>query len=1073
MTRNNILKRTTTKFILALLTICLICTSLVCVLGCSDSDSDSSNSTNYSYSEKNETLISNSSFAYGTADLKITAYPNSSVTGWTKKAETNMTSSSSKYGVIDVSSDGWDNLVSTLYGDSYFLNYFKVKYDFTDSDVKSAIQSEKGSSYTPTSDDIKEYVIENYFKSTETFKYPDNTTSANQFANPGTHSGATDDKIYMLNNYLSKTDVGRGTAQRITSASTITLNKGEYGKVSVWVKTQNVTGLGENYGANIRLTNSFNSTSQSDFGIFNITDTEWTQYTIYIKADESYTTSFTLVLGLGADNLSATEGTVYFDDVEFVHLTASEYASQTSGKSIPTYEINYGVKDEPIEINAQSVKSGSAVTPVLYDMSINTYLTNKANTYKNAIEISSSNLTADYTVSNKIDGNGTISGGRFGSASFTQQSLSNNQYPFVSKAIKATLNKASYTLTFAKNSPISVAPESYAYLEFYVKNQLSEFGSTSITVDVFDKSGSIVKKRAAVATVTTVSDEWSKVGVIIKNNFETGTRQFYFEIVIGPTDVATENYAMNYATGDVLISNPTIATGSINQYVDDTNTVETDNYNLYSLFNASSSGTTALYAGSSSDYTEESEEEESYDLNVAPSDIGTIESRPATPNGYKGIVANHFYITDSDDAETAINTSATAGLINTKYLSAYDTSIYGNIASALNGAYDSDEEDIQPLMIYNKTATQYGYIGNSQSISASAYAKFEVTIRVTGQAKAFVYLVDTDGTTKDILTFNDFTVNANKLGETISDGKSYTGANMQYVFEVTSDMMQDDGWVTVTFYLATGATARNVRLEIWNGSRDASVSSSGYVFVNSIHAHTSSGFTEATNAKIALTTSGNPLYEVGNDESNFSELLIHKRELTDTEKEFNSEQTDDSSKVSYEAKYIWAKTDTMIYGVYNSIDPVEVDPYANQEEDDSESGCGCNTETDPATFWLSFSSILLAVVLVLALIALIVKNFLRRRKANASDAKSHYKVTSRTTQKPKAKPEKKSAKVEEAEETAETEELTKTEEVVETTEAETENAEQSEQTLDEYVYGDVQDFGETETNDEKSSEDNE
>ena len=129
MTRKNILNKTKSRFILTLITICVLCMSIFFVSACSNTTESTPNKdTNYTYSEENTTLISNSSFAYGTADLKISSFPKSSVTGWSKKTETDMSSSSSKYGVIDVSEEGWENLVKTLYGDSYFLNYFKIKY---------------------------------------------------------------------------------------------------------------------------------------------------------------------------------------------------------------------------------------------------------------------------------------------------------------------------------------------------------------------------------------------------------------------------------------------------------------------------------------------------------------------------------------------------------------------------------------------------------------------------------------------------------------------------------------------------------------------------------------------------------------------------------------------------------------------------------------------------------------------------------------------------------------------------------------------------------------------------------
>ena len=859
----------------------------------------------------------------------------------------------------------------------------------------------------------------------------------------------------MLNNYLSKDNVGRGTAQKVTSATTITLNKGEYGKVSVWVKTQNLSGIGENFGANIRLNNSFNAASQASFGIYNIVDTEWTQYTIYVKADETYTTTFSLVLGLGSDLLTATEGTVYFDDVEFEHVTAEEYQANVA----ITRGLNYDSKDA-IKIDASELPSNNKT--VLYDMCFNTYLTANAPTYK--LPIADLNeINVSYTVSNKVVDGNKINGGRFDDVNTAPVksiiTLDEKTFPYAEKALKVSLNKSSYTLSLFKNNPIEVAPEQYSYVEFFIKNELHDFGSTAVTVDAYDICGTQVKKRAAIATVSKTDNEWTKVGVVIKNNFAEGTRSFYLDIILGPTDVVATEYAMDYATGNVTITTPTTSTGSINQYVDDSETTKTENYPLYSLFSASSNGTIALYAGNANDYSEVDEETEKYDINVAPSDIGSISTKPATPKGYKGIVPNHFYITDKQDAVTAINTNAKSGVINTKYLDAYGTQKYGDIKAKLSGAYD---DDIQPLMIYNDTASSYGYIGESCSITSSAYAKFEVTLRVTDAAQAFIYLVDTNGTSKEVLTFNDFTVNADQLGNAVA-GKAFEGKNMKLFFNVTSEMMNEDGWITVEFYLATGATAKNVRIEVWNGSRDGNTTSFGHVFIKSIHAHTSSAFTEGANSKTTWTTAGNPLYEAGEGSFNAENLLIYKRQLTDIEKKFNAEQTDASKKVSYPAKYVWAQNETMIYAIYNSIDAIEVDPYANQETEE-ETSSGCAATADPSTFWLSFSSILLGVALVAAIVMLLVKNTLRRRKYNASDAKSHYKVTSRTRPSKATENKSSTSKIEDvAEEETTAEDV---EEEIDEPSAE----EEKEQNLDEYVYGDVQDFGEEDSSKEEKEE---
>ena len=152
----------------------------------------------------------------------------------------------------------------------------------------------------------------------------------------------------------------------------------------------------------------------------------------------------------------------------------------------------------------------------------------------------------------------------------------------------------------------------------------------------------------------------------------------------------------------------------------------------------------------------------------------------------------------------------------------------------------------------------------------------------------------------------------------------------------------------------------------------------------------------------------------------------------------------------------------MIYAVYNTIDPVITDPYDN--ETDEEEGEETETKVDPAAFWLSLSSIILGVALLVAIIMLFVKNIRRRRKANASDAKSHFKVVSRTKKATNKKKEKstkvatpaKDEKVEAEEEVKEQPQ----EEVVESVEEEpVENVNPEEQSLDSYVYGDVQSFG--------------
>ena len=108
MTRNN--KHTTrSKFLLTLIVIGLICTSLFLFTACNKDadDTTTNNTTTYTYTEEDTTPISNNSFVFGTAPVELDGYPKSSITGWSKKTESDMTSSSAKSGVIDTSDQAW------------------------------------------------------------------------------------------------------------------------------------------------------------------------------------------------------------------------------------------------------------------------------------------------------------------------------------------------------------------------------------------------------------------------------------------------------------------------------------------------------------------------------------------------------------------------------------------------------------------------------------------------------------------------------------------------------------------------------------------------------------------------------------------------------------------------------------------------------------------------------------------------------------------------------------------------------------------------------------------------------
>lgn len=960
-------------FVLA--TLCVFCTCMFFACSSDEETTTEDTTKTYTYTEEDTKYISNGLFSYGTRGKTATDFPISSPTGWSKSTDNSAASSNVDSGVINVGD--WDSAFNKLYDDSDFKSFCEKQF-----------KDDEG--YKDKTDEEKKAFVKAKFA-------------------PSKYSENADSYLYMLNNYNS-TYVG--TAQRIKSSSTVSVKKGETYAISVYVKTLIFESF-DGDGACIRIAPSINGTSQAEFQINNIKNTDWQQYTVYFVADDDYDCSFNVLLGLGYGNGKSdimsdyVKGTVFFDDVV---ITANP-AEDTS--AIAPTTLDFGSKD-----------------PVTVDGSL-------ATTFKFSMDFAAAYFTPSVTTE-------------------IERQVNNN----ATEKIIIDNNGANFTLTTLNEDDY----ETYMLVSFKLQNKLDKLGSTDITVNVKDIYGDITETRKAVATFSDVNkdDEFTNCIILVNNNFKNQTRNFYLEIVIGPETLS--DYVNENASGTVKIKDIKYATGynSSEKYLP----LKADDsiYKLYSFYKSNANGTTALYAGYEGDYSEHNHSS-SYSLTPANGTVGQIVNHPTALKDYSGITADHVYVKEDstvytiNDRLSFTGDKGYAGLVNSKYAGNYPVPL----KTELDKLHD-DEEDIQPIVIYNATLDNYGFIGAQKTVSASDYAKVTVKLKAYGDATAYIYLVDTSSKAKTILSFADFTVNTDAGIKNESVNKTEIKDRKFMLIVNKNTTVGTDGWVTAEFYLATGADAKNFRVEVWNGGRDGANKSQGYVIINSIDVSTSSAFTEPTTWQTAFDDSDSPFYNKIGDFNADGSLVAYARELTDTEKKFNAEYPDKT--VSYKANYVWANSDTMVYGVFNTINPVEVDPYASIEEEEEESGCAATS--DPSSFWLSFSSILLAAVLVLAIIALFVKKFVAKRKANRSDVKAQYKVKLRTESqkainKAKAKKAEKEAKADEEPETETHEEPAENTEVSEDNESE-ENTEDGENAGDEteqtgYVYGEVQDFG--------------
>ncbi len=994
MSKKEFFKSLKSKLIIVLALIALVCMSCFAFVAC---DEDTTSSTvkdpTYTYTPSEEDmLITNSNFASGAIALDNEKYP-VAPTGWSRALDGSSKSSGVNSGVVSTQPSSWKALITKYVKDVDFSFYLKEKI---------AEKNQSGE------------ISEDVLKPSDKLEDKIDQIIQHFFTNPG--SSDNDNAVYMLNNYLNKSEtlVGVGTAQKVTSSSKVSLSRGKYGVFTINVKTANIASLNSNdFGANIRVTNTFNGISQSDVAITNIISNDsWTEYKLYVQADELFDSTFTLVLGLGfggnssTDTTYYTEGTAYFDNINFEEITAEQF-NQITFDSNTTFKLNFG------DSKIKKISSG-ANKSFLYDMTFDT--TNLLNDL--------TTINADYTKSTvDKDGQPITSQTLFGSTltkNVTGDSVEIKDAKNIAYTIKLLANDGNnFVLNGDKENDVK---GQYALIKFSVDNKLSDLSSTQLSVNVADvaKDGKVTMRKSVV--LLSKVEEATEYTILVENKILDGAREFYIEIVIGAEKLSGDVYKDQLASGDLTINNIYYNIADIpDESADDL---------VYNFYGRNPSANVSLYAG----YTDEpieTDESVSYTINPAPGDVGAIITEPAEIESY----------TPSRD----LTSSDFSGVINTKYLNNYSQP---SLNTALN--HNTADEDIQPMVIYNSTPSSLGFIGGENSISTNSKGRVSVTLRVDDTAEAYIYLVDTSS--KEVMTFENFTdVN----------GKEVNGNSLKFMLKVTNDMLDNDGWVTVSFYITTGTVAKSFRVEVWNGSKTSTQTeglSQGYVFVKNIQiALSAEDFSTPDRVENAFTVAGNPvnpLFVQGQTSFTEGNIYKHIREVSDEEKEYNKNNPDSATEAL--PAYVWAKNDKFIYAVYETIDVAEFTADSSTSSDAS--GSGCSATTDPSTFWMSFSSILLGVVLVLAIIALIVKRVLFKRKANASDAKTHYTVRSRTSYKNKEQDDKIIDDVVEDDTTD-----VEPEQVEEISE---EEQEATEQTLDSYVYGDVQDFGETETNED-------
>lgn len=141
------------------------------------------------------------------------------------------------------------------------------------------------------------------------------------------------------------------TAYKFTSKA-YSFTADTYYKVSLWAKTKS---LGEGDSAKITL-----SLADTTNAVFTFTDTEWKQYTFFVKMDDSTLSNVTLAISLGEYNLDDDDevitadyakGYVFVDDIAIEDITEADYTAGISGITDTTTDIK---KIDVVAINIEN-----------------------------------------------------------------------------------------------------------------------------------------------------------------------------------------------------------------------------------------------------------------------------------------------------------------------------------------------------------------------------------------------------------------------------------------------------------------------------------------------------------------------------------------------------------------------------------------------------------------------------------------------------------------------------------------------------------------------------------------------
>ncbi|MBO5713544.1 MAG: hypothetical protein J6R88_05040 [Clostridia bacterium] len=894
--------------------------------------------------------LANGDFEFYTNEK--TSYPYSSSIKWTRsndKSNTSSITSTATSGIIDTSDDAYSKLTNKPTNNPRTPDYYGL--------------------------------VKNEYDAEDTAKRVNANTE-------GT-------KVLMINN---KSSVARqGTAQKFTSSTTLTVPQNKYGVLTVWVKTSELDTIvvdkksSKEYGAYVLITNSIGGNDLAPILVDNInTNEEWAQINLLVKGSEINSTSYIVTLGLGKGSKTNTDGYVegyaFFDNLSFKTYTKEEYSAWTENGVINVTNdttkatLTKNLKDLTYLDNGDKAEYNET-TPKTYTK------TEIKVAYPNGISYTSTDLTGSNFAFANIDEitnkpydltNGglnthvTSTAGELKTnapAIFDSEKVKFNDFNDASVVNYIAFSKAS-SGTF-KTKEFTVASDERKVITFYAQAKITNLSTKAVAKIQLQETG---KDAVDVFANIKAGDEkgdfgyWNKYTVAVYNPTKNDVK-FTLNMLLGIDKGVTSNMpSRDLAEGYAIIANVQDAV------------VSEEIYNLISSNNNSSKKT--LYGDINNfDDSKDAHSHDEYSLSTDIAGQLEIQSKPVS--------VPEFNLVATD------KTKVESGLVNSAYNDTYIANGYTFDVATLKTLTNlrSDKKtyntNAQSLVLHNKELTNSALVSSKSTLSANSYTAIIVKLRVTGSAKANVYL----STTKYNLTTNKF-----DLLDITGDDDGENQIIKSGVVTATSHKANEN-WVEIRFYVATGNESIDYRVEIYNGDRDGGAGSVGTIFVDNVYIADFEA-DDFAKEKAQYVDEFNTLIKNETDATKKASYTFSSFEYkrVATVKYTNDDGEEAEKTREFPATEVYKGNDYIKFVSYETIHVDNViDETTTEEEEETE-----NEESNPYKDSLTqdlpllIISGIIALALIIAIVVVIIKNNTKKRAKTAKKKEEYYSKDARS-----------------------------------------------------------------------------